>query len=266
MRYLFLVIFTFVASALGAAERPRSVEMPFQVQSGEYYLSFPPDWDGVAPLPAILFYHGHNSSGLSPLRSRGLRENFLDRGYLLISPNGVARSNGVRAWPAWPGHGGGRDDVAFSLAVLDDVANKVSLQSDKTIVSGFSAGGSMAWMMGCYAGGRFAAVISVAGALREPHPDDLCPNPTPQALQVHDTLPTSRCRSKGAASGIGIRAMFTRPCRCSAAPTAAVATLIRLLSATNGGPGTGGPARSAIWLMLSMMGAMACSVAGRISP
>ena len=185
MRHLFLAIFTFVASALGAAERPCSVEMPCQVHGGEYYLSFPPDWDGVAPLPAILFYHGHNSSGLSPLRSRGLRESFLDRGYLLISPNGVARSNGVRAWPARPGHGGGRDDVAFSLAVLDDVANKVPVQSDKAIVSGFSAGGSMAWMMGCYAGDRFAAVISVAGALREPHPDDLCPNPAPRALQVH---------------------------------------------------------------------------------
>ena len=141
MRYLFLVIFTFVASALGTAERPRSVEMPCQVQSGEYYLSFPPDWDGVAPLPAILFYHGHNSSGLSPLRSRGLRENFLDRGYLLISSNGVARANGVRAWPARLGHGGGRDDVAYSLVVLDDVANKVSLKSYKTSCQAFRRAG-----------------------------------------------------------------------------------------------------------------------------
>jgi len=43
----------------------------------------------------------------------------------------------------------------------------------------------MAWMMGCYEGDRFAAVISVAGALRRPAPEGRCPNPTPRALQVH---------------------------------------------------------------------------------
>lgn len=181
----FLVAILLAASPLFATERPCAREAPCQVEAGEYYLSYPNDWDGETPLPAIIFYHGHNSSGLSPLRSRGLRESFVNRGYLLISPNGAARPNGVRAWPARPGHGGGRDDVAFSLAVLDDVNAKAPLDRDRIIVSGFSAGGSMAWMMGCYAGDRFAAIISVAGALREPHPDGLCPKPGPRALQVH---------------------------------------------------------------------------------
>lgn len=185
MRYLLLATFILAASALSAADRPCAKDAPCQVSGGEYYLSYPPDWDGEAPLPAIIFYHGHNSSGLSPLRSRGLRESFVDRGYLLISPNGVARPNGVRAWPARPGHGGGRDDVAFTLKMLDDVIATAPLDKDRIIVSGFSAGGSMAWMMGCYAGDRFAAVISVAGALRRPAPDGLCPNPSPRALQVH---------------------------------------------------------------------------------
>lgn len=185
MRYLLLATIILAASALSAADRPCAKDAPCQVSGGEYYLSYPPDWDGETPLPAIIFYHGHNSSGLSPLRSRGLRESFVDRGYLLISPNGAARPNGVRAWPARPGHGGGRDDVVFSLAVLDDAMTRAPIDADRIIVSGFSAGGSMAWMMGCYAGDRFAAVISVAGALRRPAPDGLCPNPSPRALQVH---------------------------------------------------------------------------------
>ncbi len=185
MKYFLLAIMVFATSPLFAADRPCSKDTPCEVQGGEYYLAFPESWDGTSKMPAIMFYHGHNSSGLSPLRSRGLRESFLDRGYLLISPNGVARPGGVRAWPARPGHGGGRDDVAFSLTVLENVAAKIPVDLERVIVSGFSAGGSMAWMMGCYAGDRFAAVISVAGALREPHPDGLCPNPAPRALQVH---------------------------------------------------------------------------------
>ncbi len=185
MKYLLLATFFLAASALSAADYPCASDAPCQVTGGEYFLSYPADWDGQRTLPAIIFYHGHNSSGLSPLRSRGLRESFVDRGYLLISPNGAARSNGVRAWPARPGHGGGRDDVAFSLTVLEDVMAHTPISAERIIVAGFSAGGSMAWMMGCYAGDRFAAVVSVAGALRRPGPGSLCPNPSPRALQLH---------------------------------------------------------------------------------
>ena len=168
MRYLILTISILVASTLSAADKPCSKDAPCAVEGGEYFLAFPDEWDGDAAMPAILFYHGHNSSGLSPISSRGLKESFLDRGYLLISPNGAARPNGVRAWPARPGHGGGRDDVAFSIAVLEDAAKRAPIRLDTIVASGFSAGGSMAWMMGCYEGDRFAAVISVAGALRRP--------------------------------------------------------------------------------------------------
>ncbi len=185
MRNFFLAMMILAAPAAFAAETPCTKDAPCEVANGEYFLAFPDSWDGASAMPAIIFYHGHNSSGLSPLRSRGLRESFLDRGYLLISPNGAARPSGVRAWPARPGHGGGRDDVEFSLAVLEDAATKAPIDPQKVIVSGFSAGGSMAWMMGCYAGGKFAAIISVAGAMRRPHPEGICPNPTRRALQVH---------------------------------------------------------------------------------
>ena len=185
MKHFLIALFLTAAPALAAAERPCAKDAPCQVKGGEYYLAYPKGWDGAAPLSAIIFFHGHNSSGLSPLRSRGLRESFVDRGYLLISPNGVARPNGVRAWPARPGHGGGRDDIAFTLDVLDDAKSRAPIDAERVIVSGFSAGGSMAWMLGCYAGDRFAAVISVAGALRRPNPDEVCPNPSPRAFQVH---------------------------------------------------------------------------------
>lgn len=185
MRFLLLALMILAAPVVFAADKPCTKDSPCHVEGGEYFLAFPDGWDAVSAMPAIIFYHGHNSSGLSPLRSRGLRESFVDRGYLLISPNGAARPNGVRAWPARPGHGGGRDDVAFSLAVLDDVMALAPLDPARIIVSGFSAGGSMAWMMGCYAGDRFAAIVSVAGALRRPSPDGFCPNPSPRALQIH---------------------------------------------------------------------------------
>lgn len=170
-----------------AAEMPCDAAAPCAIDGGDYFLSFPADWDGEAPLPALLFYHGHRSSGLSVIDSAGMRSAFSDRGWLLIAPNGAARSDGVRAWPArpLPEGDGRRDDIAFTLAVIEDVARRVPLDDDRLFAGGFSAGGSMAYMLACYAGERFAGFISVAGALRRPVPDGPCPAGPARMLQIH---------------------------------------------------------------------------------
>lgn len=183
MRYLAIFLMAMTPLYVAAGERPCTVADPCEVADGDYLLSFPPGWDG-GPLPAIVFFHGHNASAKSTVRSDGLRESFVKRGYLLIAPNGAPRASGVRSFPARPGFGGGRDDVAYTLSVLDDVSRRVPLDRKRITVAGFSAGGSMAWMMGCYQGRHFNAVISVAGALRRPNPAT-CPNPSPRGLQVH---------------------------------------------------------------------------------
>lgn len=172
-----------IAGGAFADDAPCSLEAPCAAGGGEYALVFPPDWDGETPLRSLVFYHGHNASMANTVRSRGLRSAFVDRGWLLIAPQGDARPGGVRAWPARPDVAGWRDDVAFSLSVLEDVAARVPL-SGKPVVSGFSAGGSMAWMMACRHGARFEAAISVAGALRRPNPE-ICADMAPRALHIH---------------------------------------------------------------------------------
>lgn len=184
MRYFLAFCLAILPATLWAADGACAEASPCTVSEGDYLLSFPPDWDGTTPLPAVMFFHGHNASAKSTVRSGGLHDSFVARGYLLIAPNGAQRASGVRSFPARPDFGGGRDDVAFALRILDDVAARVPLDTSRVTVSGFSAGGSMAWMMGCYAGSRFDAVISVAGALRRPNPVD-CADPSPRGLQVH---------------------------------------------------------------------------------
>lgn len=160
-------------------------DAPCAVDGGDYMLRVPAGWDGVAPLPALIWYHGHNSSAASAMRSAGLKADFVDQGWLLIAPNGAPRAgSGVRGWPARPDAAGVRDDIAFSFRVLDDVARTYPIDQGAVIVAGFSAGGSMAWMMGCYHGSAFQAVVSVAGALRRPNPQ-VCPDMAPRALHIH---------------------------------------------------------------------------------
>ena len=77
----------------------------------------------------------------------------------------------VRSYPAR--EGSPRDDVAFTLATLADAATRADLDLERVYASGFSAGGSMAWLLACEAGDRLAGLVSVAGALRRPN-DTTC--------------------------------------------------------------------------------------------
>ena len=184
-----LVIATLLAlsaSAAAADEPICSVGAPCVVEGGEYHLRFPTAWDGEKPLPALLFFHGHRSSGEAMVRSKNLARDFVDHGYLLIAPNGAKRGgDGARGWPARDVAPSFRDDLAFIERVMDDVEGRVPLRADQVLVSGFSSGGSMAWYLACHAGSRYAAFAPVAGGLRYPHPPEPCPAGPVRLLHIH---------------------------------------------------------------------------------
>ena len=182
MRRWIMAALALIAPA-AAAETPCPVEAPCAAGGGEYALVLPEGWDGATPLPALVFLHGHNSDMGSTVGMASLRSAFVAQGWLLVAPRGARREEGApRRWagvqdPGW------RDDRAFLLAVIEDAARRVPF-AGKPVIGGFSAGGSMAWMMSCLEGARFSAIISVAGALRQPNPSP-CPAMAPRAFHLH---------------------------------------------------------------------------------
>jgi polyhydroxybutyrate depolymerase len=186
MRRLVAALFCLCWSAAAEASAPCSAEEPCRIAGGEYHLAIPSGWDRTTPLPVLLFFHGHRSSGLSVIRDRSLQAGFVDHGYLLVAPNGDLRpEDGARAWPARTSAAGWRDDVAFTLAVLDDVAVRFPIDPERIYAAGFSAGGSMAYMLACHAGQRFAGFVSISGALRRPVPEGTCPAGPVRMLHFH---------------------------------------------------------------------------------
>ncbi|MEO1677224.1 MAG: PHB depolymerase family esterase [Pseudomonadota bacterium] len=186
LRALLMILLALLPTSALAQTDPCGAEAPCEIGDGSYHLLLPEGWDDGTPRPVLVWFHGHRSSGASIFRSSGLQRDFVEAGYVLIAPNGALRPSGIRGWPARPTGPELRDDVAFTLAVLADVGARMALDPERTYVSGFSAGGSMAWMMACYAGERFTAAASVAGALRRPHPDGaVCPAGPVRFLQIH---------------------------------------------------------------------------------
>ncbi|MEM9439944.1 MAG: PHB depolymerase family esterase [Pseudomonadota bacterium] len=160
-------------------------ETPCDIDAGSYHLALPDDWDGETALPAIVFFHGHRSSGRSVMNG-SVRSIFGKSGYAVIAPNGQMWPDAdYRYWPGRPLARAERDDVAFTEAVVDDVAGRIPLNRERILVAGFSAGGSMAWMIACYRGDLFAGYVSIAGALRRPTPSTSCPGGPARMLHIH---------------------------------------------------------------------------------
>lgn len=158
---------------------------PCEIKTGSYHLALPDHWDGQTALPAIVFFHGHRSSGRSVMNG-SVRSTFGKSGYAVIAPNGPIWPDGdYRYWPGRPLAREGRDDIAFTEDVVNDVAGRIPLDRTRILVSGFSAGGSMAWMIACYRGDLFAGYVSVAGALRRPAPSEECPGGPARMLHIH---------------------------------------------------------------------------------
>ncbi|MEM7057497.1 MAG: prolyl oligopeptidase family serine peptidase [Pseudomonadota bacterium] len=156
-----------------------------RIDGGSYHIALPAGWDGQSSFPAIVFFHGHRSSGKAVLNG-GVRSVFTNAGYAVIAPNGPRRDGeNYRFWPAREMQNPPRDNIAFTSAVLEDVAKKFDLERDRILVGGFSAGGSMAWRIACAKGPLFAGYVSVAGALRRPTPAEECPGGPVRLLHIH---------------------------------------------------------------------------------
>ncbi len=178
IRSVLAAIVTMAASSVWA--QGCGPDAPCEIDGGDYHLRIP---DGPGPHPVLIWFHGHRGNGASIHRGGGLQRDFLENGYALLAPNGYKRSDGARSYPARDG--APRDDVDFAFAALKAAEARLNIDTDRIYAGGFSAGGSMAWLLACKAGDRLAGMVSVAGALRRPNTTDCAGLQGLPILQVH---------------------------------------------------------------------------------
>ena len=177
MRYLAALLFALPSIAYAAC----GPDAPCEIDGGSYHMLLPESASEAAP--ALVFFHGHNATGGMIFRG-GIRSDFAEAGYVVIAPNGTPIDG--RKSRRWAGREGGtRDEVAFTLDVIEDAKTKASIDPARIYVAGFSAGGSMAWLMACKAATHFAGFASVSGALRQPNDTADCPSAPVRLLQIH---------------------------------------------------------------------------------
>ncbi len=151
-----------------------------EVDEGYYLAAPPPDWDGVSPLPLIVYFHGWNSSPEGTFRNRAMLNAAHRRGALFVSP--YARTGYWRQM----GEGRaeyGRDEAAYARAVAADIRKRWPIDETRTLASGFSRGASMVWNVACYVGG-YAAYAPIAGGFWDETPSN-CPAGAANIRHIH---------------------------------------------------------------------------------
>lgn len=151
-----------------------------KVDEGYYLAATPPGWDGVSPLPLIVYFHGWNGSPEGTFRNRAMLKAAHKRGALFVAPH--ARSGYWRQI----GEGRaeyGRDEAAYARTVAADIRKRWPIDETRTLASRFSRGASMVWNVACFVGG-YAGYAPIAGGFWGETPSD-CPAGAANLRHIH---------------------------------------------------------------------------------
>ena len=205
LRFLLIALILMFASPAHAACDDGGI---CQVGERSYRAKLPESWDGVSPLPVLLYFHGWGRQGLNVVRNARIAEAASDAGVLLLAPDGLGKS-----WDFWDGES---RDVPFVGQVLADAASRWPIDRRRVIVSGFSYGAAMAWRLACAEGSAYAGFLPIAGTLWRQESLDCAGGPV-RVVQVHglkDTvmdMPTGPDADHGDAVALWRRVNGTAP-------------------------------------------------------
>lgn len=171
---------------VSAAQDCGSAEGMYSISGGTYYLA-QPDRSELTGL--VIHLHGGGGTGKGMLNS-GLAKEALERGYLVVAPNGEHPENRwTKDWSVQAENMSfARDDISFLADVLNDVQENYNAADLPVLLAGFSRGASMTWNVACQTPDFADAYPEEALFLTEPDiPASRC-FPTAWTTEVRDEV------------------------------------------------------------------------------
>ena len=154
-----------------------------------YRIAMPEGHDGITPVGAIVFAHGYRGSARGAMRNGNLRRMVSDMGLALIA---VKSAEDDWVLPNSPRRKDVDGSVEFDYfdAVIADASDRFALDTDRLMMTGFSAGGMMTWNLACNRPGLFAGFVPISGTFWL-EPPAQCAGPATSVIHIHgDDDPT----------------------------------------------------------------------------
>ncbi|MDA8746903.1 prolyl oligopeptidase family serine peptidase [Litoreibacter sp.] len=154
-----------------------------------YRIAMPEGHDGASKVGAIVFAHGYRGSASGAMRNRGFRRMASDMGLALIA---VKSSSDDWVLPNSPRRTDVDGSIEFNYmdAVIADASSRFAIDTDRMMMTGFSAGGMMVWNMVCNRPNLFAGFAPISGTFWL-QPPESCTGPVANVIHIHgDADPT----------------------------------------------------------------------------
>lgn len=198
-RTALLAGFCVFAMASGCTADLRHIEV--DGRNRDYLLHVPAGYDGAEPLPLVLALHQFTDTGRGMRRLTGFDAIADEEGFFVAYPYGIRRGwNSGRS-------GGGPDDVAFLLALIDALRAEFAIDPARIYATGASAGGMMAQFLACQTS-VLAAIAPVMGSLNAAQAE-ACGGPGLPVLLIHGTAdPVVPYEGGETFAGPGMRPVF----------------------------------------------------------
>jgi polyhydroxybutyrate depolymerase len=118
------------------------------------------------PLPLILNFHGYSDSPEEQAGFSLMSDHAVAEGYVVAYPAGTG---GLRGWNAGACCGSaassGIDDVAFTEALIEQIAATACIDRSRVYAVGYSNGGFLSHRLACELSDKIAGIASVAGVM-----------------------------------------------------------------------------------------------------
>ena len=166
----------------------------------EFRLDLPPGYDSATPMPLVLVFHGYTGNVMEPGNEHTAFSRHADKhGYVVAYPQATGFEVGGALITSWndlgcnasPGPEGSTctdtatdyptppecgeprecdwcscyDDVAFVVALLDELEESLCVDLDRVFATGMSNGAMLVHRLGCDLSGRFAAIAPIVGTI-----------------------------------------------------------------------------------------------------
>ena len=156
------------AGKIGPGDHTRSVTVG-DLQR-RYLIHIPANYDAAKPAPVIIAFHGGGGNPASMVRLSGLNAKSEQAGFIVVYPYGTGRlENQLLTFNGGECCGYAMqhkiDDVAFTRALLDDLATIANVDATRVFATGLSNGGIMSHHVAAELADRIAAIAPVGGPL-----------------------------------------------------------------------------------------------------
>lgn len=154
-------------AGLRPGDHSRTVEVDGEQR--RYLVHVPPRYDSAVATPVVLAFHGGGANAENMATFSGLSDTADEAGFIAVYPAGSGRFQRMLTFNAGNccGHAAAAhvDDVAFTRALLDDLAEVVNVDRRRVFATGMSNGAMMCYRLASELSDRVAAIAPVGGPM-----------------------------------------------------------------------------------------------------